>query len=180
MASESELAAQGIAGSADVLPVPVGPELEAAQQPAEGSSYPPALPWARLMDAEDLAEFLDELAASAVTYADRETALAEVEATCGRWRLIAEAQHGHNTAPGPDGEPAKEPGACTKCGDGPSRWCVGCAKCSCEPLHDQGCMYAAGGASCNADLGPGYTCQRPAGHGGDCEPTPDAEAGGAS
>ncbi|MHC5259865.1 hypothetical protein ACYSUO_18465 [Streptomyces sp. UC4497] len=26
---------------------------------------------------------------------------------------------------------------------------------------------------CGADLGPGYRCQRPAGHSGDCEPTPD-------
>ncbi|MCX5522267.1 hypothetical protein OG342_05210 [Streptomyces bobili] len=65
-------------------------------------TYPPAIPWAQLMDHEDLTEFLDELAASAITHASSETALAEVEATCGRWRLIAEAQHGHNTAPGPD------------------------------------------------------------------------------
>ncbi|GGQ83379.1 hypothetical protein [Streptomyces flaveolus] len=35
-----------------------------------------------------------------------------------------------------------EPGACTECGDGPSKWCAGCAKCSCEPKHDQGCAYA--------------------------------------
>lgn len=68
--------------------------------------YPPALPWARLMDHEDLTEFLDELAASAITHASSETALAEVEATCGRWRLIAEAQHAHNTAPGPMGQVA--------------------------------------------------------------------------
>ncbi|MFJ6073641.1 hypothetical protein ACIQFU_22840 [Streptomyces sp. NPDC093065] len=79
-------------------------ELEAAQQPAAGSSYPPALPWARLMDHEDLTDFLDELAASAITHATAETALAEVEKTCGTWRLIAEAQHAHNTAPGPDAE----------------------------------------------------------------------------
>ncbi|MFE2353416.1 hypothetical protein [Streptomyces parvulus] len=117
-------------------------ELEAAQQqPAEGT-YPPALPWARLMDHEDLSDFLDELAASAITHASAETALTEVEGTCGRWRLIAEAQHAHNTAPGPDAEP--ETGACTECGDGPSKWCVGCAKCSCVAEHDKGC---AGGAS---------------------------------
>ncbi|MFE0808158.1 hypothetical protein ACFW34_11830 [Streptomyces sp. NPDC058848] len=79
--------------------VPVVPELQ---------SYPPALPWARLMDHEDLTEFLDELAASAITHAPAERALTEVEATCGRWRLIAEAQHAHNTAPGPDAE-AGEP-----------------------------------------------------------------------
>lgn len=73
-------------------------------EPTVPTSYPPALPWARLMDHEDLTEFLDELAASAITHAPAETALTEVEATCGRWRLIAEAQHAHNTAPGPDTE----------------------------------------------------------------------------
>ncbi|MFC9681337.1 hypothetical protein [Streptomyces sp. NPDC056948] len=93
MATLAELAEHGIVGSADVLPVPVGPV-----------PYPAALPWARLMDDEDLADFLDELAASAITHASNEVALAEVEATCGRWRLIAEAQHAHNTAPGPDAE----------------------------------------------------------------------------
>ncbi|MFJ8144645.1 hypothetical protein ACIQ6R_06170 [Streptomyces sp. NPDC096048] len=70
----------------------------------ELDAYPPALPWARLMDHEDLTGFLDELAASAITHATAETALAEVEKTCGTWRLIAEAQHAHNTAPGPDAE----------------------------------------------------------------------------
>lgn len=70
---------------------------------ARGSDeYPPALPWAALMDDEDLTNFLDELAASAITNTDSETALAEVEDTCGRWRAIAEAQHAHNTAAGPD------------------------------------------------------------------------------
>lgn len=34
------------------------------------------------------------------------------------------------------------PDACKVCGDGPDDWCVGCAKCRCEPLHDSGCMYA--------------------------------------
>mgnify|MGYP001565506917 CR=1 FL=1 len=77
-------------------------ELEAAQVPAD--VYPPAMPWAALMDAGDLADFLDELAASAITNASSDVALAEVEKTCATWRLIAEAQHGHNTAPGPDGE----------------------------------------------------------------------------
>lgn len=75
------------------MPAPVADERQ---------GYPPALPWALLMDHEDLTDFLDELAASAITHASSEVALAEVEATCGRWRLIAEAQHGHNTAPGPD------------------------------------------------------------------------------
>ncbi len=68
----------------------------------EASGYPPALPWAALMDGGDLTDFLDELAASAITHASSEVALAEVEKTCATWRLIAEAQHAHNTAPGPD------------------------------------------------------------------------------
>ncbi|MGW0012426.1 hypothetical protein ACWDVX_22120 [Streptomyces tendae] len=80
-------------------------ELEAAQQPAEGSSYPSALPWARLMDAEDLAEFLAEVEhAIATPGATPAEALAAVEKRCGTWRVIAEAQHAHNTAPGPDAE----------------------------------------------------------------------------
>ena len=83
-------------GAADAVPVPVGP------QPKPSGGYPPALPWARLMDDEDLADFLDELAAAAITRASNARALAEVESTIARWRLIAEAQHGHNTAAGPD------------------------------------------------------------------------------
>jgi hypothetical protein len=74
--------------------------LRAKESPS--GSYPPALPWAALMDTEDLTEFLDELADAATTNADVATRLAEVERACGTWRLIAEAQHGHNTAPGPD------------------------------------------------------------------------------
>jgi hypothetical protein len=76
MATLAELAEHGIAGSADVLPMPVGSGARSveAEQPAV---YGPALPWA---------------------------ALAEVEKVCATWRLIAEAQHGHNTAPGPDAE----------------------------------------------------------------------------
>ncbi len=64
-------------------------------------SYPPAMPWAALLDHEDLTDFLDELAAAAIRHASSEVALAEVEKACSTWRLIAEAQHGHNTAPGP-------------------------------------------------------------------------------
>lgn len=79
------------------LPMPVAPEPQA---PAEG--YPPALPWAALMDDDDLAEFLNELGEAAIRSLDPREALAEVERACGTWRLIAEAQHGHNTAPGPD------------------------------------------------------------------------------
>lgn len=80
--------------------------VEAVRKAADGlverASYPPAFPWARLMDDEDRAEFLDELAESATTHASSDVVLAEVEETCKTWRLIAEAQHGHNTAPGPD------------------------------------------------------------------------------
>jgi hypothetical protein len=125
-------------------------------KPAPLKSYPPALPWAALMDHEDVSDFLDELAASAITHASSEVALAEVEKTCSTWRLIAEAQHAHNTAPGPDEADGitrrtvpvqalreDEPGACTECGDGPSKWCVGCAKCSCVTEHDPGCTGGA-------------------------------------
>lgn len=86
------------------LPVPewVARVREAADGLVERTSYPPALPWARLMDDEDLHDFLDELAASAITHASNARALAEVEDTIARWRVIGEAQHGHNTAPGPD------------------------------------------------------------------------------
>ncbi|MEH0417903.1 hypothetical protein [Streptomyces sp. B21-083] len=75
---------------------------EAADGLVERTSYPPALPWARLMDDEDLAEFIDELADAATRNATGEERLAAVEEVCGTWRLIAEAQDGHNTAPGPD------------------------------------------------------------------------------
>ncbi|MFI2078275.1 hypothetical protein [Streptomyces triculaminicus] len=86
------------------------------EQVASSETYPPALPWASLMDAEDQADFLDELAASAILHANSATALAEVEATCGRWRVIAEAQHAHNTAPGPDADVLPEPYGCQHCG----------------------------------------------------------------
>lgn len=77
-------------------------ELRARRDDEPSGSYPPALPWARLMDHEDLADFLDELAAAAIANVDAGAALAEVEKACGTWRLIAEAQYGYNTAPGPD------------------------------------------------------------------------------
>ena len=95
MVTLADLAELGIVGSADVLPVPVGPRAP--------ESYPPALPWAALMDDEDLREFLGDLIdALNSTPATGRSVLAEVEKTCATWRLIAEAQHGHNTAPGPD------------------------------------------------------------------------------
>lgn len=97
LATITELAEHGLSSMTDCLPMPVG-----SQAPKSSGSYPPALPWAALMDHEDLTDFLDELAASAITHASCEVALAEVERTCSTWRLIAEAQHAHNTAPGPD------------------------------------------------------------------------------
>lgn len=178
MATLSELAEQGILGSADVLPMPVGPHpqprtmldrardalkarmakddlrlvlenvigyaswleserhstneslddavralreaqarLAEYERPADedpiaytltdkaADTHPPALPWARLMDAEDLAEFLAEVEHAIATPGATPTeALAAVETACGTWRLIAEAQHAHNTAPGPNDE----------------------------------------------------------------------------
>ncbi|MGW4043002.1 hypothetical protein [Streptomyces sp. NPDC004721] len=89
------------------LPVPewVAPVRAAAEGLVERRSYPPALPWAQLMDDEDLQEFLAELSGVAVgrsVVPNVQDALADVEDTCARWRAIAEAQHAHNTAPGPN------------------------------------------------------------------------------
>jgi hypothetical protein len=96
--------------------------MQAVGAPPE--EYLPALPWARLMDDEDRADFLDELAAAAITNADSSTALAEVEDTCGRWRAIAEAQHAHNTAPGPGAQEPEHPAPC-RWPSSPGCTCVG-------------------------------------------------------
>ena len=72
-----------------------------ASEPESGG-YLPALPWAALMNDDDLIDFLDELTDAATRNVSCVERLAEVERACGTWRLIAEAQHGHNTAPGPD------------------------------------------------------------------------------
>lgn len=77
-------------------------DMRMALESPERSSYPPALPWAALMDDEDRADFLSELADAATIHASGDEVLKAVEETCATWRLIAEAQHGHNTAPGPD------------------------------------------------------------------------------
>lgn len=74
-------------------------QLRARLAELEARSYDAALPWAALMDADDLESFLAELA-EAASGTDDLTTLAEVEKTCSTWRLIAEAQHAHNTAPG--------------------------------------------------------------------------------
>lgn len=84
----------------------------AAHQP---DAYPPALPWARLLDPEDLVAFLRDLddalhrAATSVAVdaiAGRENTspaavLDALESTCRSWRATAEAQHAHTWAPGP-------------------------------------------------------------------------------
>lgn len=99
-------------------------------------TYPPALPWARHMDDEDLSDFLDELAAAAGTPGSYEGALATVENAIAQWRLIGEAQHAHNTAPGPEAEDVtpqvqklrtllagqREQAAA----NAPDEWCTGC------------------------------------------------------
>ncbi|MFE9127049.1 hypothetical protein ACFYOF_16790 [Streptomyces sp. NPDC007148] len=88
------------------LPVPewVSEVRKAAEGLVERRTYPPALPWAALMDDEDLHDFLGDLINA--LHSDRPTldVLAEVEKTCASHRAIAEAQHAHNTAPGPSTE----------------------------------------------------------------------------
>ncbi|MET9656364.1 hypothetical protein [Streptomyces sp. NPDC006510] len=89
------------------LPVPewVAEVRKAAGGLVERTTYPPALPWAALMDAEDLAEFLAELEHAAATPGATPTeALAAVEKACGTYRVIAETKHAHNTAAGPNTE----------------------------------------------------------------------------
>jgi hypothetical protein len=89
------------------LPVPEWVALvrAAASGERELTSYPPAMPWAALMDTEDLQDFLGDLLDA--LNSDQPTTrdvLAEVEKTCASHRAIAETQHAHNTAPGPDAE----------------------------------------------------------------------------
>ena len=88
----------------------MGLEARLAEHERLAGTYPSALPWAKLMDHEDLTDFLDELAASAITHVTSEVALDEVESTIARWRAIGEAQHAHNTAPGPDEPDEDRPG----------------------------------------------------------------------
>ncbi|MFB6787632.1 hypothetical protein ACFCWT_13245 [Streptomyces olivaceus] len=85
MATEAELAERGIVGSADVLPMPAGPEPQAAA----------SLPWAHVMVDDDLHLFLDDLVAAAMnrwrtepdgsSVPDRVT-LTLVEKACAAWR----------------------------------------------------------------------------------------------
>jgi hypothetical protein len=84
-----------------------------AAEAAAGEAYPLVLPWALLMDDEDLISFLGDLAhvmqdarhmATEAGPVHARRILAGLEKTCGTWRTLAEAQHTHNTAPGPDAD----------------------------------------------------------------------------
>jgi len=88
-------------------------DMRSALEAPERKAYPPALPWAALMDDDDLADFLHDLASALVqgtlnARRDGKAAgleiLGELEKVCGTWRAIAEAQHAHTTAPGPNSE----------------------------------------------------------------------------
>ena len=80
----------------------------------QAEAYPLALPWALLMDQEDLREFLGDLAgaldgapahmATEAGHVHTRRILDHLERICGTWRAIAETQHAHNTAPGPQAE----------------------------------------------------------------------------
>lgn len=131
-------------------------ELEARlaerEQPAD--TYPPALPWAALMDADDLEGFLADLADAASGDDDLST-LTEVESTIARWRVIGEAQHAHNTTPGPGADDvvpqvtklravlAEDPARCLKVHPFSPRdgWRIICANCDhirYAPCHGDG------------------------------------------
>lgn len=84
-------------------PADEDPIAYALTEQANAAGYPPALPWAKLMDADDLEGFLADLA-DAASGDDDLTTLTEVESAIARWRAIGEAQHAHNTAPGPNAE----------------------------------------------------------------------------
>lgn len=91
---------ESMRSGANEEPLPAGPEREPA-------SYPPALPWAQLMDDEDLTEALGEVWTAVRpiaegTEADARQVLAELEGVLGSCRALAETQHAHNTSPGPD------------------------------------------------------------------------------
>ena len=115
---------------------------EAGKDSREGEStqpagYPPALPWAKQLDADDLEGFLADCAAAAAGDDDLNT-LAEVERAIGRWRAIGEANTALRNAPGPDAEseqPAEEcscmPHRKYACGHCDMDLCQDCGLCSC-------------------------------------------------
>lgn len=73
-----------------------------AERAADGEGgYPPSLPWARHLDADDLEGFLADLADAAAGTDDLNT-LRDIEDVIGRWRVIADADRAHRTAPGPN------------------------------------------------------------------------------
>ncbi|MEU1800803.1 hypothetical protein [Streptomyces sp. NPDC019937] len=96
----AELLAERHSTNAALVDVTVA--MRAAESGQAPGGYPPAFPWARWLDAEDRADFLDELAAAAIANVGGAEVLAEVEETCARWRVIAEATQAHLTAPGPN------------------------------------------------------------------------------
>jgi len=63
-------------------------------------TYPPALPWAVHLDADDLEDFLADLADAASGGDDLDT-LADVESAIAGWRAFGEATAAHRAAPGP-------------------------------------------------------------------------------
>ncbi|MER6706635.1 hypothetical protein [Streptomyces fumanus] len=167
MASESELAAQGIAGSADVLPVPVGPGPQApgpaslaGLRQAALTDLPPGTRWRVIAtDSESLT------GVAPVCTAERSAALHAIPDHPGG--PTADDEGVYDCCPWPQIETysvpvaaylvavlnadaalaqAASPGVCPKCGYGSGDWCVGCSACRCQP-HLAGCMYAAGGAS---------------------------------
>ena len=78
---------------------------QAANEEWTAATPRPALPWAALMDDEDLHDFLGDLLDTFTSdVPSTRHVLAELEKTCASWRAIAEAQHAHNTAAGPDSE----------------------------------------------------------------------------
>jgi hypothetical protein len=82
--------------------------VDSVRNAAEGlgtrTTYPPAMPWAALMDDEDLHDFLGDLINALHADGPPLDVLTEVEKTCASHRVIAEAQHAHNTAPGPNAD----------------------------------------------------------------------------
>lgn len=137
MATLEELAEHGLQGQPLAEPGALA-TAEAVEQAlsaiaaAEGrpavAVYPPALPWAKWLDEEDLHEFVGDLASLALDYfrpeglAD-EAMVRAIEKLCSSWRLIADATRAHLTAPGP---------ACT-CSE-PVLECTGEA-CGCPVCH---------------------------------------------
>jgi hypothetical protein len=106
-----------------------------AAEASAGSTSPLVLPWALLMDDDDRIAFLNELAgvmqdarhmATEAGHVHARHILAAVEKTCTTWRLIAEAQHAHNTAPGPDTVADEDPTVAYRAPGSGFLYCVGC------------------------------------------------------